>query len=184
MAQYQWKGGVGVEEIYQDRPGEDLSASRSDARSVASATESAGSGDAKGKTKGVTEPQTTFSNTASSSTTLRTSSTPSRNAGPTSGTSPTKPQSRQQLTTPSPSTRGAPTLHRWSNETDVRGLQYLPAYLHPSIHTKQLPPQGSRTHRGTAPCAKLRSPTPTPTLRLNLPLLLRCRSTKLPTDTT
>lgn len=77
---------------------------RSDARSVASATESAESGDVKGKTKGIAEPQVAFSTTLNSSTTLRTGSLPSRHAGPATGTSQTKPQSRQQLTTPSPST--------------------------------------------------------------------------------
>jgi len=96
--EWEWK------KFTRDRPGEDLSASRSDARSVASATESAGSGDAKGKTKGVIEPQAVFPNTTNSSTTLRTSSIPSRHAGPITGTSQTKLQSRQQLTTPSPST--------------------------------------------------------------------------------
>ena len=96
--EWEWK------KFTRDRPGEDLSASRSDARSVASATESAGSGDAKGKTKGVIEPQAAFSNTTNSSTTLRTSNTPSRHAGPITGTSQTKLQSRQQLTAPSPST--------------------------------------------------------------------------------
>ena len=96
--EWEWK------KFTRDRPGEDLSASRSDARSVASATESAGSGDAKGKAKGVIEPQATFSNTANSSTTLRTGSAPSRHAGPITGTPQTKLQSRQQLTTPSPST--------------------------------------------------------------------------------
>ena len=95
--EWEWK------RFTRDQPGEDLSASRSDARSVASATESAGSGDVKGKTKGVTEPQPAFSNTTGPSTTPRTGNAPSRNAGPTSGTSPTKPQSRQQLTTTSPS---------------------------------------------------------------------------------
>ena len=105
--EWEWK------RFTRNQPGEDLSASRSDARSIASATESAGSGDIKGKTKGVTEPQAAFSNTASSSTTLRTSSAPNRNAGPTSGISPTKPQSRQQLTTTSPS------IPRRSNTTDA-----------------------------------------------------------------
>jgi len=91
--EWEWK------KFTRSQPTEDLSASRSDGRSVASATESAGSGDVKGKTKGVVEPQTIFSNAASSSTTLRTG----RNTGPTSGTSPTKSQSRQQPTTTSPS---------------------------------------------------------------------------------
>ncbi|KAF9782981.1 hypothetical protein BJ322DRAFT_1073795 [Thelephora terrestris] len=91
--EWEWKRFTRVQ------PGEDMSVSRSDARSVASATESAGSGDIKGKTKGVTEPLVAFSNTISSSTTPRTGSTPSRNAGPSSGPLPTKSQSRQQLTT-------------------------------------------------------------------------------------
>ena len=95
--EWEWK------KFARNQPGEDLSASRSDARSVASATESAGSGDIKGKTKGVAEPQTSFSNITSSTTTLRAGNTPSRNAGPASGTPPTKPQPRQQPTTTSPS---------------------------------------------------------------------------------
>ncbi|KAF9653435.1 hypothetical protein BDM02DRAFT_3125838 [Thelephora ganbajun] len=104
--EWEWK------KLTRSQPCEDLSTSRSDARSVASATESAGSGDVKGKTEGVTEPQAAFSNTVSSSTTLRTGNTPSRNAGHASGTSPTKPQSRQQVTTTSPS------VSRRSNTTD------------------------------------------------------------------
>ena len=91
--EWEWK------KFTRGHPGEDLSASRSDARSVASATESAGSGEVKGETKGVTESQTVFSNMAGSSATLRTGSTPSRHAGPTTGPSQTKLQSRQQLTT-------------------------------------------------------------------------------------
>ena len=128
--EWEWK------RFTRNQPGEDLSASRSDARSVASATESAGSGDVKGKTKGVTEPQAVFSNAANSSTTLRTSSTPSRNAGPTSGTSPTKLHPRQQLTTTSPS------ISRRSNTTDA------PTKHTPGISNTPLPtPTPVNTHQ-------------------------------------
>ena len=100
--EWEWK------KFTRSQAGEDMSVSRSDAQSVASATESAGSGDTKSKTKGVTEPQVAFSTPVNSSTTPRMGSTPSRNQGSTSGTSPTKSQSRQQLTT-------SPSVPRRSN---------------------------------------------------------------------
>lgn len=100
--EWEWK------KFTRGQPGEDMSVPRSEARSVASATESAGSGDIKGKSKGVTEPQVASSNATNSSATPRTGSTPSRNTGSSSGTSPTKSQSRQQMTT-------SPSIPRRSN---------------------------------------------------------------------
>ena len=139
-----WLNASGKEEwewkrFTRNQPGEDLSASRSDARSVASATESAGSGDVKGKTKGVTESQAAFSNTTSPNATLRTGSTPSRNAGPTSGTSPTKPQSRQQPTT----TTGPSTARRSNVSTDG------PTKPTSGISNTPLPTPAVNTHQAT-----------------------------------
>lgn len=131
--EWEWK------KFTRSQPGEDLSASRSDARSVASAAESAGSGDIKGKAKGVTEPQLPFPNTASSSTTPRTGSTPSRNTSSTQGTSPTKPHSRQQLTT-------SPSISRRSN-TSVDG----PTKPTSGVSNSPLPPAPApvNTHPAT-----------------------------------
>jgi len=129
--EWEWK------KFTRNHPGEDLSASRSDARSIASATESAGSGDVKGKTKGVTGPQAAFPNTASSNTTLRTGSTPSRNTGPTSGTSPTKPQSRQQLTTTSPSTSRRPNTSTDGPTKPTSGVSNTPLPTPAPVNTHQ-----------------------------------------------
>lgn len=89
----------------------------------------------KGKTKGVTEPQVASSNVVSSGATPRTGNTPSRNAGPSSATSPAKPQSRQQLATnPSIPRRSNTSTDGPTKPTSVTPNSSLPAPAPVSTH--------------------------------------------------
>ena len=129
--EWEWK------KITRNQLGEDPGAPRSDARSVASATESAESADVKGKTKGVTEPRVAFSSTSSSSTTLRTSGTPNRHTGPTTGTSQTKPPSRQQMTAASPSSSRRPNTSSDSPTKPTSGVSNTPLPAPAPVNTHQ-----------------------------------------------